>query len=335
MSPSSAPSSESPSGLDGRVDNPSYAVIGVDGGGTKTVAWIASLSDGVILGHGQAGPGNPRAAGFDVALANIGSAIDAAWAAAGLSHGPAAAASLCLSGAGRVSEQDRVRAWAESRQLAARVHVGGDAEPILAAASADHCGIALISGTGSLAWGRNRVGEVARTGGWGYLIGDEGGAYAVALAALRAATHCADGRGPETMLLTAFQKDLGAASPSALIERVYAPEMTRERLAGLAVTVFEAAADDTVARQIVESAADDLAVMVAALVERLGFDSNGYPLAVSGSVLLNQPILRDSLVMRLQDRQRSPAELRLVTDPVRGSVELARRLCHRAGFVEM
>ena len=65
MSPPSSRVSESPSSLNGRVENPSYSVvIGVDGGGTKTVAWIASLSDGAVLGKGQAGPGNPRAAGF-------------------------------------------------------------------------------------------------------------------------------------------------------------------------------------------------------------------------------------------------------------------------------
>ena len=57
-------------------------VIGVDGGGTKTVAWLAPADDmtnTAIVGRGQAGPGNPRAVGFDVAQANIAAAIDAAY----------------------------------------------------------------------------------------------------------------------------------------------------------------------------------------------------------------------------------------------------------------
>src|SRR5262245_59230190 len=138
-------------------------ILGVDGGGTKTVAWLAPLDDAqnsIILGRGQAGPGNPRAAGFDVAQANITAAIEAAFADAKLPVTTAAAACFGLAGAGRESEQTRIANWAMQRGIATRVRVVGDAEPILAAASPDNCGIALICGTGSLAWGRNRAGEV-------------------------------------------------------------------------------------------------------------------------------------------------------------------------------
>ena len=69
---------------DSPVTNDScHLVIGVDGGGTKTVAWLAPLDDPantIVLGRGQAGPGNPRAAGFDIAQANIAAAIAAAFA---------------------------------------------------------------------------------------------------------------------------------------------------------------------------------------------------------------------------------------------------------------
>ena len=60
-------------------------VLGVDGGASKTVAWIAAVDAGAPpLGRGVAGPGNPRSVGFAEAEANIDSAIDAAWADAGL-----------------------------------------------------------------------------------------------------------------------------------------------------------------------------------------------------------------------------------------------------------
>ena len=112
-------------------------VIGVDGGGTKTVAWLAPLEDGGdVLGRGQAGPGNPRAVGFETALANIDAAIDAAFAAAGLPRQTVTSACFGLAGAGRSSEQEHILAWAEQRGIAQRVRVTGDAEPILAAASA-------------------------------------------------------------------------------------------------------------------------------------------------------------------------------------------------------
>ena len=161
-----------------------------------------------ILGRGIAGPGNPRAAGFDVAQANIDAAIDAAFAAADLPRTTVAAACFGLAGAGRPDEQQRIAAWARQQRIAERIRVCGDAEPILAAASPENSGIVLIAGTGSLAWGRNQAGETARCGGWGYLLGDEGSGYAIALAGLHAAMRAADGRGPQTDLLAAFMDKL-------------------------------------------------------------------------------------------------------------------------------
>lgn len=302
-------------------------VIGVDGGGTKTVAWLAPLHDAgaeTVLGRGRAGPGNPRAAGFEVAQANIDAAIDAAFADANISRGQVAAACLCLSGAGRAAEQTRMTRWAESCGLARVTRVTGDAEPILAAASVENWGIALICGTGSLAWGRNRAGDVARSGGWGYLIGDEGSASAISLAGLRVATHAADGRGPATQLLDRFQERLDAATPSELIERIYASDMTRERIASLAVVVFEVAADDAVAQRIIDSAATDLAAMVAALIKPLNLPVGNFPLALAGSVLEQQEPFRERVLARLQQTESEPGMVSIVSEPVRGAVTLAR-----------
>src|SRR5439155_21475116 len=215
----------------------SDVIVGVDGGGTKTVAWLAPMNDpsnAVVLGRGQAGPGNPRAAGFEVALANIGAAIDAAFTDAKLPRTVAVAACFGLAGAGREIEQQRIVALATEQKIARAIRVTGDAEPILAAASSDNSGVALICGTGSMAWGRNAAGKTARCGGWGFLIGDEGSAYWIARAGLTAAVRGADGRGEMTALLPRFQKELQAAAPQDLVDRVYSPQMTRERIASLA-----------------------------------------------------------------------------------------------------
>jgi N-acetylglucosamine kinase-like BadF-type ATPase len=302
-------------------------VIGVDGGGTKTVAWLAPLADeasGQRLGCGRAGPGNPRAAGLEVAQRNIDAAIDAAFAEAQLPRATVAAACLCLSGAGRAPEQKSMTAWATARGVARVTRVTGDAEPILAAASPENWGIALISGTGSLAWGRSRDGRVARSGGWGYLMGDEGSGYAIVLAGLRAAVQAADGRGPSTSLLQTFQQRLDAARPSDLIARVYDPAMTRARLAELATDVLQAAATDKVAESILVSAAAELATMVAALLEPLQLANAAFPLALSGGVLLHHQSLRQRLLAALQAVSATPSSVTLVPDPARGAVALAR-----------
>jgi N-acetylglucosamine kinase-like BadF-type ATPase len=329
------------------MDNPAPLVLGVDGGGTKTVAWLAPLNplpsregglrsepgEGLpassgALGRGTAGPGNPRAAGFDVAQANIDAAIAAAFAEAQLPRQPVAAAWFGLAGCGRAEEQERITAWAESRGIAYMMQVSGDAEPILAAASPDNWGIVLICGTGSLAWGRNSQGRSARCGGWGYLLGDDGSAYAIALAGLRAAVRAADGRGLPTELLSHFLVQFGVSEPPELVEKIYGPEMTVERIAALAVTVFKSAPSDPVADKILTGAAKELAKMTAALVGRLQLPPRGFPLALAGSVLLNQPDFRRRVGAEIAMRGCQPSEL-AVGEPVEGAVKLARQLAVR------
>lgn len=303
-------------------------IIGVDGGGTKTVAWLSPLDDAansIVLGRGQSGPGNPRAVGFDFAQANIFAAVEAAFVDAKLPRATAVSACFGLAGAGREVEQQRLASWALDRQIARMVNVTGDAEPILAAASADNCGIALICGTGSLAWGRNATGETGRCGGWGYLLGDEGSAYAIAVAGLQAAMRATDGRGQATVLCERFQAELNAPSTSDLIDRVYAPEMPRERLASLAKVLFEAAKSDGIAKQIVNSAAGHLAEMIRVLSHRLGLAAGSYLLALTGSVILSQEAYRENVLAELRSRAAVPGSVALVTEPVRGAVALARK----------
>jgi N-acetylglucosamine kinase-like BadF-type ATPase len=305
-------------------------IIGVDGGGTKTVAWLAPLDDPtntIVLGRGQAGPGNPRAASFDVAQGNIAGAVRHAFDEASLPRTTAAAACFGLAGAGRAQEQERIANWATESGIAARVQVIGDAEPILAAASPDNVGVALIAGTGSFAWGRNAAGKTARSGGWGYLIGDEGSGYAIALAGLQAATQAADNRAAATQLLAAFMEKLGANSPPELVGKVYAADMTRDRLAELASIVFELRSTDERAARMVEGAAQELATMAAAVANELHLPGGSYVLAASGGVLLNQPDYLDLVVNALATRSTvCPKRSLLVPHPVAGAVVLARRL---------
>jgi N-acetylglucosamine kinase-like BadF-type ATPase len=305
-------------------------ILGVDGGGTKTVAWLAALDDttnSVILGRGQSGPGNPRAAGFDVAQGHIALAIGRAFTDAKLPRTTVAAACFGLAGAGRPDEQKRITKWAKEFAVASRIQVIGDAEPILAAASPDNVGVALIAGTGSFAWGRNMAGKTARSGGWGYLIGDEGGGYAIALAGLRAAARAADKRGPETALLPALVQKFGVDTPQDLVGAVYARDMVRERLAELAAIVFGLQSTDEVAAHIIEGAAGDLAEMVAAVAVQLELPADSYFLAASGGIFVNQPGYMNLVVKELATRPAArPGRPHIVEHPVAGAVALARRL---------
>jgi N-acetylmuramic acid 6-phosphate etherase len=308
---------------------PASLVLGVDGGGTKTVAWLAS-TDGDelrIVGRGEAGTSNPQAAGWATALDNVQCAIDRALLAADAGRTRVHNACLALAGAGRDSDRHRIEDWARRSGFAEQVLVTHDALPVLAAGTPSGVGVALISGTGSLAFGRNAAGQTARAGGWGYLIGDEGSGYAIARQALQAAACEWDGRGPQTALSERLLAELGLSQPSELVHAIYGRQQDRHWLARLARVAVEAAdAGDPVACRIIDEAAADLATMCVAVAKQLGFSSAPTPLylALAGGLLVNAATARDRLMQRMQDLHFDRIEIQLVPEPVAGAVRLAR-----------
>ena len=172
---------------------------------------------------------------------------------------------------------------------------------------------------------RNAQGVTARAGGWGHLIGDEGSAYALAVAALRTAARAADGVIPPTSLTGALVARLGVASPSDFVARVYGGAMSREALALLASTVFEEAQRDDVAARLVDEAAASLADLVSTIVTRLALVPGAYPLACAGSMLTRQDGFRLKVIDRLRRRGAEPGVVQVVTDPVAGALAIARR----------
>ncbi|MBN1589615.1 MAG: N-acetylglucosamine kinase, partial [Pirellulales bacterium] len=221
-------------------------VLGIDGGGTKTSAWLArrgTSEEPTVVGRGAAGATNPQTVGFDVAIENLNRAVDAAFDDAQHEQATVVAAVLALAGSDREENRRIFRRWADERHLAHRFRIVNDALPLLATASPECWGVALIAGTGSFCFAQDRDGQSTRVGGWGYLFGDEGSGYAVALAGLRAVAQAADGRGTDTKLVRAFLKRLNIDTPEGLILSVYPMAADRATIASLADVVTRAAAD--------------------------------------------------------------------------------------------
>ena len=295
-------------------------VIGVDAGGTKTVAWIADAERHLVgspIARADSGPGNIRSAGFETATANIQTAIREVTAGIPL---PVRTLCICGAGAGRRGDQTRLQEWAESLSISDGVLVRTDAEAVLAAVSFDRTGVALIAGTGSLAWGRNAVGETHRAGGWGHLLGDEGSAFDIARTALQYVSQMADGRRERTQLLPSILQALKLQDASELVPTIYGTNQSKHQIAMLAGQVFKCAAEgDANADDIITGAAESLFRMVATVAERLNL-SDDYPLAVTGGVLIHQDAFRQRLLNMFH---RSGEAATLVEQPVEGAVALA------------
>ena len=293
------------------------------------MAWTAQIRpDGTfdILGRGTSGPSNIHAVGLEATLEHVVEAIQIARSAAGWSHEPAGALCLAMAGVDRPQEARLFTEWAKGRNIADRVQVTNDCEGLLAAGTREGWGVALVAGTGSITFGRTPTGEITRTGGWGYLMGDEGSAYTVALAGLKAAVRSADGREPAGRLLPDFLSRLELKQPDDLLQAIYLNNPERAWIASLADVVTKAADDgDPAANRILGSAAEELALLIATTARKLELAAQPIPICYTGGLILNSATLQQRIVEELAKLQIAPEDYVAVQDPVWGAIKLARR----------
>ena len=303
-------------------------LIGVDGGGSKTVVLLAD-SEGHVLGRGMGGPSNYQVVGQQAAGAALSQTVRAAFAEANLEPRAPAAICLGLSGVDRPADQAVIQAWVNEEMPGTPAAIVNDAELVLAAGTPEGWGVALICGTGSIAYGRMPGGQAARAGGWGYLLGDEGSGYAIGMAALRAVARASDGRASQTTLTRSILEHWSLAAPQELIGHIYQRRIPTQEIAALARLVDMAASDqDRVAQNILQEAGHELALAVSAVVQRLGMHGT-VPCAQAGSVIVKgqfiaRTFLDAAVALGLRLDPVTP-----VTEPAQGALRLARALAQR------
>jgi glucosamine kinase len=288
------------------------AVMGLDIGGSKTQAIRAE--EGVVVAEALAGSANVSSVG----TAEAGRQLDVILEQLGTKG----ICAVCAGAAGvdTPASEARLRDLLAERLPGARIRVMHDSQLILAAAGVLD-GVALISGTGSVAWGR-RGGEHARAGGWGYLLGDEGSGYWVAREAVRYTLARVDKDDPADRLGQQLAADCGLQFPEQLLDHFYA-QPDRRYWAGRARVVFELAQNgDPVSSAIIDAAGSALAELAAAVATRLGLPG---PVVMAGGQAVHQPALQKVVRQRLAERHITDVRV-LSVDPVRGAVELAQRL---------
>jgi N-acetylglucosamine kinase len=169
--------------------------------------------------------------------------------------------------------------------LADTLVVTDDAVIALAGATGGEPGIISIAGTGSIAFGRNAPGQTARAGGWGYIFGDEGGAFDISRQALRAVLRYAEGWGSPTALHRVLLEAAGAADANAFLHQLYTPDWPRARVAALAPMVDRAAMEgDPIAVEILRNAAQQIALLAASVRCQLWQPGEPARVAYSGGV---------------------------------------------------
>ncbi len=282
-------------------------VLGLDVGGSKTRARLAGHGDVLDVEGGSAslsgvGPGRAWSV-LDGLVREL------------LAARPGPVEAACAGMAGVDGPLQVAQAHALLRRLlpGVPVLVVNDARLVLAAAGVEE-GVALVAGTGSIAYGLRRGAE-ARAGGWGHLLGDEGGGYWLVREAVRHLLERWD-RGLPPGRLQGLLDATGCTDPSQLLHAFHRrPEAgTWARHASLVLNAVPTLAT---------AAGEELADLAVRVCTRLGL---GGPVVLAGGLLLNRADVRRATVRTLR-RRLDGVEVRCLEEPpVAGAVILAARL---------
>jgi N-acetylglucosamine kinase-like BadF-type ATPase len=287
-------------------------LLGLDIGGSRTRARL--VDGGTIVVELEGRGANPAALAPAVVERRLAELIGRL--------GPVRPIACCAGAAGAEvpAARARLRSVLAALLPGTVVEVVHDARLVLAAAGLAH-GIALIAGTGSVAYGRDSSGREARAGGWGWLLGDDGSGAWIVREAAREVLRRADAGEAAGPLGTGLPGALGASEAVELTGGLHRLREPR-RWAALAGAVFAAAPADPAAAALVARAGAALAELVEVVRGRL---PNVGAVVLAGGLLLNQPLLEAAV------REHLAGEVvRLAEPPVAGAVRLAAAAAARA-----
>ena len=280
------------------VPRPGTALIGLDIGGSKTHG--IRFVDGVPVAEATAGSANVQNVPTGQAAANLAAIFDS-LGGADAAGGPV---ERVVAGAGGIDTDDDAAALASlitPHVPGARVDVIHDTRLVLAAGETA-VGIALIAGTGSVAWGTapsaSGADRQARSGGWGYLLGDEGSGYWLGREAVRHTLRRHDrGQQPDLLSRTLLAA-CGVSAPEKLIG-LFHGDTGRRYWAAKADAVFTAAGQGhRPSLRMIADAARHLSGLAADTAGRLQLQG---PVIVGGGLGMNQPLLQERLSAELAD----------------------------------
>ncbi len=302
-------------------------VLGIDAGATKTEAVVVSVGKKQIrtVARVRGGPASFNVFPVGELCERLSAVVLKAAQKARLGRGSFAA--VCIGMAGIDTHQDKKEARAALRsyfadQFPPRLIVVNDVVIALHSGTEYGYGIAVIAGTGSHVYAVSKKGKGVHVGGLGHMLADEGSAYWIALAGLRAAVRAEDGRGRETALVPLFKKTFRVKHMRDISPLIYHRDIKKSDIAALAVVVSEAAeGGDVCAYEILHSAARELALGTLAAAKKARLLQGACDIVCTGGVFSNPLVWK--WYRRFVQRGLPDARIRKSARPVQGAVRLA------------
>ena len=300
--------------------------LGIDGGGSKTSCVIGD--DNSLLGAGTSAGSNVIRVGERQARESLRAAIRQACAAAKIS--PAGIERTCVGIAGGARpEIARVVRGVLAEFVSGEIEVTGDMVIAREAAFGSGPGVIVIAGTGSIAYGRNSKGEIARAGGWGFAISDEGSGHWIARSAVAACMRAYDQARVDSaqVLLESIMKSWRLSTRDQVVVAANAALNggSNPDFAALLPAVLSAAdAGDPTAGAVLNQAGVELATLAKIVIGRIFCDAVAVPAAVSGGVFYNCEVIRQVFYDRLRAEYPQVLPNTTFVDPAMGALHLAR-----------
>jgi len=292
-------------------------VIGVDGGGTKTVGVLADFK-GKISKKIEIGSTNPNKIGFKRAVFNLKKLISRIS-----ENKKIKVAYLGLAGGLERDREKREKIRNEIQKFFDfPIFVGGDQKIAFRAGINEKDGIVVIAGTGAIAMGW-RGKKVAISGGWDWLIGDQGSAFWVGKKVLEEIGKALDGRREDFELRKFIFKKLRIKKEIDLYKNFYCEDfVTRVALISKFVDEFSKRGD-RFSKEILIEAAKEVSKMAISVIKKLNFEREGFPVVFTGGMFKSK-IFRGKVEREIKKIAKRAKFILLRKKPVIGAIKLAK-----------
>lgn len=306
------------------MDTFEQQIIGIDGGGTSTKARLYAFRDGQIadvIAEANSGSANLNSVSKEQIELNFRQLIN------DLKPKNAVGVGLGVAGISTPRAIKELETILLSTGFPTLMSIKGDHEIALRGALGQQSGILLISGTGSICYGQNANGQMARAGGYGYLLDDVGSAFSVGLKMLRYWIQAFDKRISSSGMLDRVTNILSESKPplDQAMDLAYGPDFDKAKIAFIA-REYETflLQEDPYALAILSEESEGILHMVKAVSRALHLDKP--KLVMQGGFIMHNPSFARLLYEKLIFEIANLEIVRPEADAIYGAADFAKEL---------
>ncbi|WP_432403923.1 N-acetylglucosamine kinase [Wukongibacter sp. M2B1] len=271
--------------------------IGIDGGGTKTLAYLGNEKKNIIEAI-EVGSTNYHSVGIEKVRLELQEIFKFFIESQDITIEKIKG--ICIGGAGIDCKSDEKAIEKVFRDIGYKnvLQIYNDSVIALVGANGSKRGAILVSGTGSIAFGIDKNGEKHRVGGWGHIIDDAGSGYAIARDGLKKIMESYDGREEDTKIWQSIKDKLNLSHIDELITFIYDTNTKKHDIAKLAPCIIDLYEIDRVANRVIDIAVKDLCSMIDCLAKKM--KEEDFSLGLSGSIFLKSEIIRKLFIQEMK-----------------------------------